>query len=143
MIRLAPVAPVYYNVLLGSAAMVFAILLTLLLPASLSAETTASRRHRRRWGSEGKIADQRGVIGEGNVGDVEMGDLEFRAVEDEIQLPFRGPAGVGRFFLRVGADQTGGAENSSSSRIPQRTLKSPARIIGRSTWRISRYSRSS
>jgi hypothetical protein len=49
-----------------------------------------------------KIAYQRGVIGQGDLGNLKTGDAYFRAVEDVIQLSAGGPAGVGGFSVCVG-----------------------------------------
>ncbi len=50
------------------------------------------------------------MVGPGDCGHGKAGDLEIRAVEDEVQFPFRGLAGKRGPAFRVGADQAGGPE---------------------------------
>ena len=70
------------------------------------------RKKWRNWcsGLEGKVADQRGVIGIGHGWNLELNNLQFRAMEDEIEFPFRSATGMGRLLFGIGADQAGCAE---------------------------------
>lgn len=50
------------------------------------------------------------MIGVEDTGDLKIGYLEIRTMEDEIELPFRITTGMGWLSFPVGIDQAGGAE---------------------------------
>jgi hypothetical protein len=50
-----------------------------------------------------KFTDQGGVVGKFNRGNLKIGNLNLRAVKNVIELPARGPAGVRRLPVAIGA----------------------------------------
>ena len=56
-----------------------------------------------------------------------MNDLEFRTMENEIKFSFRCPAGIGRLFFRIGADQAGRSEKKFEFPLPPEQIEIPGK----------------
>ena len=57
-----------------------------------------------------EFTDQGSVVRKFNLGNLKIGDVDFRAVKYIVELAARGPAGMGWLPVAVGIFQTGGRQ---------------------------------